>query len=255
MKHSGSFEDLQAIVKAVGFVIEACEDKGTCKQIRTRDGAIVNLFESTGTLQFQGKKAPKDRLENAIATYTGNPAIIAVVSDGRPSGGPVSPPLESAQSKKVFLVHGHDTTSREQLELILHRLGLNPFVLQNTAGAGLTIIEALEKEICSSKMGARFGIVLLTPDDVGYSKIVGEVEAQPRARQNVVLEMGMLISTLGRSNVAILKKGHLEVPSDAQGILYIPFNDHVKETVPKLVDRLRASGFVLNPENISKAAS
>ena len=255
MKHTGSFEDLQTIVKAVGFVIDELDDKGNCKQIRTCDGAIVNLFESTGTLQFQGKKGPKEKLENAIATYTGNPAILAVAPDGTPSGAPVSPTFDSSHSKKVFVVHGHDATTREQLELILHRLGLNPFVLQNTAGAGLTIIEELEQEICSTKTAARFGIVLLTPDDVGFSKSAGESEAQPRARQNVVLEMGMLISSLGRSNVAILKKGHLEIPSDAQGILYIPFNDHVKETVPKLVDRLRAAGFVLNPENISRAAS
>ena len=78
---------------------------------------------------------------------------------------------------------------------------------------------------------------------------------QARARQNVVLEMGMLISAVGRGNVAILKKGHIEVPSDAQGILYIPFNDHVKETVPKLADRLRAAGFVLNPQSITNASS
>lgn len=255
MKHSGSFEDLQAIVNAVGFIIEECSDTGNCKQIKTRDGAIVNFFESTGTLQFQGKKIPRDKLENAIATYTGNAEIVAVATNGASSGVQDSPPFDTTYSKKVFVVHGHDATTREQLELILHRLGLNPFVLQNTAGAGLTIIEALEQEICHTKTAARFGIVLLTPDDIGYSKTAGESEAQPRARQNVVLEMGMLISSLGRSNVAILKKGHLEVPSDAQGILYIPFNDHVKETVPKLVDRLRAAGFVLNPENISKAAS
>jgi predicted nucleotide-binding protein len=90
---------------------------------------------------------------------------------------------------------------------------------------------------------------------VGYSKLAGDKEAQPRARQNVVLEMGMLISALGRANVAILKKGHIEVPSDAQGILYIPFNDHVRETVPKLVDRLTAAGFVLRPGAITKASS
>ena len=90
---------------------------------------------------------------------------------------------------------------------------------------------------------------------MGYVKASKPEDAQPRARQNVVLEMGMLIAAIGRKNVAILKKGHVEVPSDAQGILYIPFNDHVKETVPKLVDRLRASGFVMNPENISKASA
>ena len=95
----------------------------------------------------------------------------------------------------------------------------------------------------------------MTPDDIGYAKNEGEAKSEPRARQNVVLEMGMLISAVGRGNVAILKKGHLEVPSDALAILYIPFNDHVKEVVPKLADRLRAAGFVLNPENITKASS
>lgn len=128
-------------------------------------------------------------------------------------------------------------------------------MLANTGGGGLTIIEALETEIGPKQNQARFGIVLMTPDDVGYVKVEGASSSQPRARQNVVLEMGMLISAVGRSNVAILKKGHLEVPSDAQGILYIPFNDRVKETVPKLADRLRAAGFVLNPESITKASS
>jgi len=90
---------------------------------------------------------------------------------------------------------------------------------------------------------------------MGYSKADGAENVQPRARQNVVLETGMLISAVGRPNVAILKRGHVEVPSDAQGILYIPYNDHVKETVPKLADRLRAAGFVLNPEAIANASS
>lgn len=120
---------------------------------------------------------------------------------------------------------------------------------------GLTIIEALEKEIGQKPDQARFGIVLLTPDDMGYAKRDGDSHAAPRARQNVVLEMGMLISAVGRPNVSILKKGHLEVPSDASGILYLPFNDHVKETVPKLASRLREVGFALDPEAISNASS
>ncbi len=68
-------------------------------------------------------------------------------------------------------------------------------------------------------------------------------------------EMGMLLSSIGRKNVAILKKGHVDVPSDAQGILYLGFNDHVKEVVPRLVDRLTNAGFVLDPSNITKASS
>jgi len=33
------------------------------------------------------------------------------------------------------------------LELILHKLGLEPFVLANAGGGGMTIIEALEQEM------------------------------------------------------------------------------------------------------------
>jgi len=94
------------------------------------------------------------------------------------------------ENKKVFVVHGHDAVAREQLELVLHKLGLYPFVLQNTSGGGLTIIEALEQEIGPNSNQARFGIVLLTPDDMGYVKHDAPENAQPRARQNVILEMG-----------------------------------------------------------------
>ncbi len=152
-------------------------------------------------------------------------------------------------------MHGHDNTAREQLELVLHKLGLNPFVLANTGGGGQTIIEALEKETGPGPGRARFGIVLMTPDDVGYAKKDGPEKSEPRARQNVVMEMGMLISAIGRQNVAILKKGHLEVPSNVDGIIYLSFNDHVKETVPKLVDRLREAGFDLEQRAISQASA
>ena len=94
-----------------------------------------------------------------------------------------------------------------------------------------------------------------TPDDMGWAQRDGELTRQPRARQNVVLEMGMVLAALGRPNVAILKKGHIETPSDAQGIIYLSFNDHIRETVPRLVDRLRQAGFTLAPEAITKAAS
>jgi len=93
---------------------------------------------------------------------------------------------------------------------VLHKLGLDPYVLANTGGGGLTIIEALENNIGGAADAAKFGIVLMTPDDMGYSKRDGDAKVKPRARQNVVLEMGMLISALGRPNVAILKKATLK---------------------------------------------
>ena len=119
----------------------------------------------------------------------------------------------------------------------------------------MTIIEALENEIGPDTNRIRFGIVLLTPDDIGYSIVDGPDKAEPRARQNVVMEMGMLIAALGRPNVAILKKGHVDVPSDADGIIYLPFNQHVKETMPRLCERFRLAGFPLTPTQITRAST
>ena len=161
----------------------------------------------------------------------------------------------SEVSNRVFVVYGHDLVACEQLELILHRLDLEPFVLGNTSGSGLTIIEALEREIMSPTEGERFGIVLLTPDDMAYSRGDDPANTEPRARQNVVMEMGMLIAAFGRSRVAILRKGHVAVPSDANGIIYLAFNDHVKEAAPRLCQRLGEAGFELDPDLIARASS
>jgi predicted nucleotide-binding protein len=75
-----------------------------------------------------------------------------------------------------------------------------------------------------------FGIVLMTPDDIGCSKKEYDTDATNlhlRARQNVILEMGILIGSIGRKKVAILRKGEIENPSDVNGLLYVSFKDSV----------------------------
>lgn len=227
----------------MGAVRAWTEVQGGC-QFRSREGATLNWFSRTRTLQFQGPQPHRDRLQQNL-----NAALQEQQAPAERL------PAPAADRPRVFVVYGHDDTAREQLELILHRLGLDPFVLGLTGGGGMTIIEALEREIVDRTTRCRSGIVLLTPDDMGYSQREGEVARKPRARQNVVLEMGMLLVAVERPNVAILQKGYVELPSDAQRIIYIPFNNHVKETVPKLADRLRAAGFNLAPEAITRASS
>jgi predicted nucleotide-binding protein len=92
----------------------------------------------------------------------------------------------------------------------------------------------------------------MTPDDVGYAKADGPDKKRERARQNVVLEMGMLISSLTRKNVAILKHISVEQPSDAAGIKYIPFEADVRECAQQLIQRLQNSGIEIDPERIAK---
>lgn len=233
-KFHGELAELKAAVAATGRVGEWSEGKSGCHSFRSRAGEIVNWWPSKGTVQFQG--ANQDQFKSELPVALGNPPPVADVPE----------------VAKIFVVHGHDRDARDQLELILLRLGLQPFILQNSDGGGKTIVEALEQSIYKE---AAFGIVLLTPDDFGYAKSDDDADRKPRARQNVILEMGMVMAALGRSRMAILQKGALERPSDTDGILRIEFNDHVREIVPKLVQRLQASGFNISGDMIAAASA
>ena len=253
----GEFGELQDLVTELGYKGQWRESNGK-KAFRSEDKAILNWWPSSGTLQAQGPQTPRQELEQALTAAlsgTDSTSISSTKVADTSSPSIVTKNHSDEQSEKVFVVYGHDDAAREQLELVLRRLSLNPFVLGNTSGGGLTIIEALEKEILSPKEGKRFGIVLLTPDDMGYKQGDDPETAEPRARQNVVMEMGMLVAAFGRDRVAILKKGHLEVPSDASGIIYLSFNDHVKETAAKLCQRLTEAGFELSPDSIARASA
>ena len=248
----GEFANLQQLIQDKGCSGQWADIEHG-KQFKSDEGGVLNWYPGSGRVVYQGGLAAKAALEARLGA--GGVAVPAPNPSFAVPAALTATPLVAKAKDKVFVVHGHDAVAREQLELVLHKIGLDPFVLANTGGGGLTIIESLEGEIGGKPDAARFGIVLMTPDDMGYSKRDGDAKIEPRARQNVVLEMGMLISALGRPNVAILKKGHLEVPSDADGILYIGFNEHVKETVPRLAERLAHAGFILDGAAIARAAS
>ena len=86
-----------------------------------------------------------------------------------------------------------------------------------------------------------FAIALLSPDDTGYSNRDGANEAKPRARQNVVLELGYFVGKLGRDRVLALKRGHVEVASDLAGVAY---TDYDAENWQIALVRRIASGWV-----------
>ncbi len=63
----------------------------------------------------------------------------------------------------------------------------------------------------------------------------------------------MLLASPTRARLAIIVKGHLEMPSDLQGIINLAYNDHVKEIIPKLCQSLKDAGFELEPNQIAAA--
>lgn len=145
----------------------------------------------------------------------------------------LTPPL----SKKVFIVHGHDEGSREKVARFLERIGLEAIILHEQANRGRTVIE---KVIEYGNVG--FAVVLLTPDDEGCVK-GGMLE--PRARQNVLLELGFFIGRLGRDKVCALKKGAVEIPSDFAGVVWEHMDDNNgwKQSLSRELD---AAGYTID---------
>lgn len=204
------------------------------------DGTRVNLFTSA-KVGVQGKateiKMEADTIFSKSSAFSETPTPTANTSSD--TRNPSTP-------KRVFIVYGHDINARKDLTLILYSFELTPIVLANVPSGGATLIEKLEH-----LTDADYACVLLTPDDKGYS--VQEPEKiQFRARQNVVLELGMVLAKLGRSRVAILVKGNdLERPSDIDGLIYLHFTECVDEVKSDLAAELGKAGFSIDVVNLA----
>ena len=220
-KFSGTLEELKQVVADRGIEGEWAEISHGYQFKAKIGGARMNWFSKKGTVQYQGPAAAAKQLEEALRIDAAV-ALPATVSTG--SAG------NSAATRRVFVVYGHDTTARTQLEAMLRRWDLEPLILDQLASEGQTLIEKL---MSYSSDDVSFAVVLVTPDDEGYRR-GREDEKKFRARQNVILELGLLLAKLGRERAAIFIKGQdeMERPSDIQGLIYLPFVSSVEE--PKL---------------------
>jgi predicted nucleotide-binding protein len=188
-----------------------------------------------------------------------------------------SPPTESQKllkvssdkkvlSKNIFIVHGNDHEPMKELKTMLYELGLNPIILFDQASGGSsTVAEKLEKY--GKDVGYAF--VILTPDDVGGQTanmrkklgadtswlqrpivmvtpyIIDQIlkRFEPRARQNVIFEMGYFWGLLERKRVCCLLKGEVQKPSDTEGIIPIHFENSVEEIRLKIMKELKEVGY------------
>ena len=143
----------------------------------------------------------------------------------------------------VFIVHGHDNEAKQETARLIEQLKLKAIILHERPNKGRTVVEKLQQE---SKT-AGYAVILFTPDDIGNVK--GTDKAEARARQNVVLELGYFIGKLGRERVCILLKESTIMPSDFNGIVYIPMDD-AGSWKYKLAKELTETGFSIDFDNI-----
>lgn len=196
-------------------------------QLRGGGGQIVNVFDK-GTYSLQGRKDDGLTEKFSVASSTA----------AHGSSTAATPPAD------VFVVYGHNEEVKQETELMLRKWGLEPILLDQIPLEGLTLIEKLEKYIRKSP----FAVVLATADDVCLSGAHDDDKTEFRARQNVVLELGMLLALLGRPNVAILleKRENMKKPSDIEGLEYLPFETRVSDVRIGLAQMMNRQGYAIN---------
>ncbi len=152
----------------------------------------------------------------------------------------------------VFIVHGHDTDLRDEVEEYLLQLGVKPIILSKMDNKHSSLFQ----KFLAWGGDTKFAIALITADDMGAGRFqfdapnVGAHSLQFRARQNVVLELGFFYGYLGWENVFVLFKKpdrvfpNFERPSDLDGVLFEEVDDTDKWK-QYLRERLDEAGFQL----------
>lgn len=146
---------------------------------------------------------------------------------------------------QVFVVHGQNEEVKTSVARLLERTGSSHsvIILHEQPNQGRTIIEKFEDYATQ----ADHAVVLMTGDDLGGRS---EGELRPRARQNVILELGFFAGHLGRASVTVLHEPGVEVPSDYLGVVYIPL-DAGGAWKYTLLNELKAAGLTYDLNNVA----
>lgn len=151
------------------------------------------------------------------------------------------------ENKKIFIVHGRDIQMRDKVSSLLGKLKLDYVILESEHNTGATIIE----KFLRNAKNCRYAIILFSGDDIGGLN-QHDSERKVRVRQNVVLELGYFLSSVGRNNITILHdvNNHIEKPSDFDGIVYEPFDEY-GAWKNKLIKEMRNSKIYVD-QNLSE---
>jgi len=212
------------------------------------DSAVDGIFQDAEKLlldaaQIMGPNVVEQQ-RSAIAamkaelTERAHAELEIFVGTNKPGRSGIVTP--SVPSRKVFITHGRDASKRHELESFIYSLKLEPIVLEDKPSGGLTIIEKYEKH----SEGAGYGIVIVTPDDVGCLKGDEPDGLKPRSRQNVIFELGYMYANISRHKVAVLLTDKdIELPSNIDGIVWVYMDDH-GGWKRKLEKELREAGVI-----------
>lgn len=125
----------------------------------------------------------------------------------------------------IFLVHGHDILKKDAVQLLLEK-SYEVIVLAEQVNRGQTLIHKFMENVNR----VLYAVVLISGDDVGGSaKVMDRSTFKPRARQNVIFELGFFLGRLDPKRVCTLYEKGVEIPSDYVGVGYVPMDGDWQE--------------------------
>lgn len=190
------------------------------------EGELVPLPESA-----TAEQAPYAMPSRSVAVPPRTPPVAATSTEE-------NPPMATATPTKVFIVHGRENGPKHEVARFLEKLALEPIILHERSNKGRTLISKFQEE--SAAIG--FAVVLMTPDDLGG--LAGGA-TRPRARQNVIFELGFFIGKLGADRVCALVSDDIEKPSDFDAVVYVQYGTNTAWKTD-LARELKDAGFAID---------
>lgn len=168
------------------------------------DGAVA-MAKAPGEDSAPANHYSRSQLQNLLREVE---RMIDLASEGSPAA---VRSLVSAPSR-VFITHGHAQDWLHVQAFIEKDCHLETLELAQQANLGRTILEKLRTEAdkCDS------AVIVMTGDDADDT-------GQPRARQNVIHEIGYFQGRFGFERVVLLYEEGVTIPSNIHGVVYLPF--------------------------------
>lgn len=220
---------LDAGFRSTGLMTTSPKDEFT--------GTTVSLWD----LKVSMTVIPRDRLPEVMEDIREKIRVLQAVHEQLDiCDGPsiATEMLSPSDTAPIFLVYGRGKERHEIVRRFLQKTtDRSVIVLAEQPDHGRYLLEKL----LSNGQEVGFVVLLLTPDDAGG--LSGE-DPRPRARQNVVFELGFFIALLGRDRVAALNDPSVELPTAVSGVTYIPLQGDSWQI--ELARDLKAAGIAVS---------
>jgi len=142
-KFRGTYQELQNRISLTGIAGE-WEDRGNLKQYRAHDGAILNFWESTGTVYFD--RDPGKQFEQACLRAAGRKGQQCASSRERK-------PVKTSRGDGVLervasnAMNARKFVTREWRENTIKRIGIALMIGGNLNGYEMGFLDSLEEKL------------------------------------------------------------------------------------------------------------